>query len=182
MDYNEGLKNVSGSTAQHNWSDYSTAIGKLLTPPSLKCTVEEAKWVIRSFHRIGGQEKSTLFYIHSPSSRRPVDVRTWSPYHHHQVPRCTYSSVHIYIRLFCFELLAYLLIGIDYRCDDGRFIWVSASWLSSLNPALLSSSETRVNLGIKSWKKCLSESAQCQQAISDIYFTETEDLRPYIAL
>ncbi len=62
---------------------------------------------------------------------------------------------------------------IDYRCDDGRF-WVSASWLSSLNPALLASSETRVNFGIKSKKKKrLSESALCQQVIGDIYFTET---------
>ncbi len=59
--------------------------------------------------------------------------------------------------------------GIDYRCDDQ----VSASWLSSLNPPLLSSSETWANFRIQSKKKCLSELAQCQQAIGDIYFTET---------
>jgi hypothetical protein len=42
-----------------------------------------------------------------------------------------------------------------------------------VNPALLSSSETWVNFGIKSRKKDLSESAQCQQAINGIYFTKT---------
>jgi hypothetical protein len=64
------------------------------------------------------------------------------------------------------------LVRTDYICYDGRF-QVSASGLSSLNPALLSSSGTGVNFGIEIRKKCLSESAQCQQAISDIYFTET---------
>ncbi len=62
---------------------------------------------------------------------------------------------------------------IDYRCYDSRF-WVSASWLSSPNPALLSNSETRVHLGRRRWKRCLFESAQCQlEAIGVIYFTET---------
>jgi hypothetical protein len=40
--------------------------------------------------------------------------------------------------------------------------------MSCLNPGLLSSNETWVNLGIKSQKKGLSESAQFQQAIGDI--------------
>ncbi len=52
------------------------------------------------------------------------------------------------------------------------FSSVRASRLASANPASLSSSETGVNLGIKSWKKRLSESAQCQEAISCIYFTK----------
>jgi hypothetical protein len=45
--------------------------------------------------------------------------------------------------------------------------------LSSLNPALLSSSETLINLGVKSPTKSLSESAQCQQVIGGTYFAET---------
>jgi hypothetical protein len=54
------------------------------------------------------------------------------------------------------------VIAIDYRCDNGRF-WVSTSLWSSPNPTLLSSSETRVNLGIKSrkvliWIRSMSES------------------------
>ncbi len=61
---------------------------------------------------------------------------------------------------------------IDYRCDNGRFP-VSVSWLSSPKPTLLSSSEPQVKLGIGSQEKRLSESAQCQQAIGGIYFTET---------
>jgi hypothetical protein len=50
---------------------------------------------------------------------------------------------------------------IDYRCNDGRF-QVSASLLSRPNPAGLSSSETQVNLGIRSQNK----------DIGGIYFTE----------
>ncbi len=57
---------------------------------------------------------------------------------------------------------------IDYRCDDSQFR-VSASWLSSPNPTLLSTGETRVRLGIRSQKLCLYESAQFQQAIGAIY-------------
>ncbi len=43
-------------------------------------------------------------------------------------------------------------IHIDYRCEYGRFP-VSASCLTTSNPGLLSSSETRVSPGIKNWKK-----------------------------
>ncbi len=59
-------------------------------------------------------------------------------------------------------------ITIDYRCGDGR-------------PNSLSSSETGVNLGIKSWWRHLSEWAQRQEAIGDIYFTKkwrAETLKP----
>jgi hypothetical protein len=38
------------------------------------------------------------------------------------------------------------------------------------NPTLLSSSQTGINLGIRSWKKRLTESAQCQEAIGGTYF------------
>jgi hypothetical protein len=39
--------------------------------------------------------------------------------------------------------------GIDYRCEDGRFL-VSASCVTISNPDSLSSSETGVNPGIRS--------------------------------
>jgi hypothetical protein len=45
---------------------------------------------------------------------------------------------------------------IDYRCEDGRFP-VSGSCLTISNPDLLPSSETGVNLGIRSWRKHSSE-------------------------
>ncbi len=61
---------------------------------------------------------------------------------------------------------------IDYRCDGSRFRVSAISWLTSPNPASLSSSETRVHLGIRRRKRRSSESAQCQEAIGVIYFTE----------
>jgi hypothetical protein len=61
--------------------------------------------------------------------------------------------------------------NIDYRCEDGRFP-VSASCVSISKPDLLSSSETGVNSGIRSWKKHLSDWARCQKAIGGIYFTK----------
>jgi hypothetical protein len=45
--------------------------------------------------------------------------------------------------------------GLDYGCEDGRFL-VSASCVTIPNPDLLSSSETTVNPGIRSWKKHLA--------------------------
>ncbi len=58
-----------------------------------------------------------------------------------------------------------------FRCENGRFP-ASASYVTISNPDLLSSSETGVNPGIRSWKKHLSEWAQCQKAIGGIYFTK----------
>jgi hypothetical protein len=42
------------------------------------------------------------------------------------------------------------------------------------NPDSLSSSETGVDPEIRSWKKHLSDWAQCQGAIGGIYFTKTQ--------
>jgi hypothetical protein len=61
---------------------------------------------------------------------------------------------------------------------------VSASCVTISNPASLSSSETGLNPGIRSWKKHLSEWAQWQKAICGIYFTKkwrTETLQPGLA-
>jgi hypothetical protein len=60
---------------------------------------------------------------------------------------------------------------IDYRCEDVSFP-MSASCMTILNPDLLSSSETGINPGIRSWKKHLSEWARCQKAVGGIYFTK----------
>jgi hypothetical protein len=48
-------------------------------------------------------------------------------------------------------------IVIDYRCADGRFL-MSPRGMAVNNTKYLSSSETRVNAGIKGWKWHLSES------------------------
>ncbi len=48
---------------------------------------------------------------------------------------------------------------IDYRCEDGRFPEF-ASCMTMSNPDLISSSETRVNPGIRSWRKHISEWAR----------------------
>jgi hypothetical protein len=67
-----------------------------------------------------------------------------------------------------------------YRCGDCRFS-VYASCVTFSNPDSLPSSETRVNGGIRSWKKHLSEWAPCHKAIGGIYFTKkwkAETLQP----
>ncbi len=62
---------------------------------------------------------------------------------------------------------------IDYRCEEGRWLFSYALKLhDNFEPYLLSSSETGVNSGMRSWKKHLSEWAQCQKAIGGIYFTK----------
>ncbi len=60
---------------------------------------------------------------------------------------------------------------IDYRCEDCWFL-VARSSVTSSNSHSLSSTETGVNLGLRSWKTDLSEWAQCQKAISVIYSTK----------
>ncbi len=49
---------------------------------------------------------------------------------------------------------------------------VSASFMTISNPALLSSSGTEVNPGIRSWKKHSNGWVWCQKAIGGIYFTK----------
>jgi hypothetical protein len=51
---------------------------------------------------------------------------------------------------------------IVYRCTDYRFP-MSPQAMAFLNQDCLSSSETRVNAGIRSWKLHLSESSWCQE-------------------
>ncbi len=58
---------------------------------------------------------------------------------------------------------------------------MSASCVTISNPDLLSSSETRINHGMRSWKNHLSEWARCQKASDGIYFTKkrrAETLQP----
>ncbi len=69
---------------------------------------------------------------------------------------------------------------IDYKYEHGRFP-VSASWATISNTDLLSSIETGVNSGIRSWKKRLSKWVWCQKAIGGIYLTKkwrAETLQP----
>ncbi len=59
--------------------------------------------------------------------------------------------------------------------------WCLQVCVTISNPDLLSSSETEVNLGIKSWKNHPSEWSQCQKAVGGIYFTKkwrAETLQP----
>jgi hypothetical protein len=62
---------------------------------------------------------------------------------------------------------------IDYRSSTIHGRPLPASWLAIASPSSLSSHETWVNPGISSLNKCLSESAQRQKAIGQIYFTMT---------
>ncbi len=59
---------------------------------------------------------------------------------------------------------SYWLISIDYRCADGRFL-MSPRGMAVSNTKYFSSSETRVNAGIKGWKWHLSESTWCQESV-----------------
>jgi hypothetical protein len=59
---------------------------------------------------------------------------------------------------------------IDYRCADGRFL-MSPRGMAVSNTRYLSSSETRVNAGIRAWKLHLSESTSCQESVGGICFT-----------
>ncbi len=60
--------------------------------------------------------------------------------------------------------------GIDYRCADGRFL-MSPRGMAVSNTRYLSSSETRVNAGIRGWILHLSESNWCQESVGGICFT-----------
>jgi hypothetical protein len=66
----------------------------------------------------------------------------------------------------CYQSMPY---PVDVK--DGRFS-VSVGWVTISNPDLLSSCETGVNSGMRSWKKHLSEWALCQKAIGGICFKE----------
>jgi hypothetical protein len=60
---------------------------------------------------------------------------------------------------------------IDYRCADGRFL-VSPRGVAVSNHRYLSSSETRVNAGIRGRKLHVSESTGCQESVGGICFTK----------
>ncbi len=64
-----------------------------------------------------------------------------------------------------------LLLTINNRCEDGRFL-VSTSCVASPNPDSLSSSETGVNPGIRSWKKALIWMSSMSESHWCIYFTK----------
>jgi hypothetical protein len=60
--------------------------------------------------------------------------------------------------------------SIEYRWENDHFL-VSTSAVTVSNQDLLSSSKSRVNPGIRSWKKLLSQWARCQEAVGGIYST-----------
>ncbi len=57
---------------------------------------------------------------------------------------------------------------IDYRCDNSQF-WVSVSWLPSPNPALISSSETQVHLGLRSKKSAHLNQLSVRKPLGDLF-------------
>ncbi len=64
-------------------------------------------------------------------------------------------------------------VSTDYEWEDGHFLLVYAIRVTISNPQhLLSSSETGITLGVRSWEKNLSEWARCHEAIYGIYFTK----------
>ncbi len=60
--------------------------------------------------------------------------------------------------------------SMDNRCADGRIL-MSPRVMAVSNARYLSSSETRVNAGIKGWKLHLTESTRCQESVGGICFT-----------
>jgi hypothetical protein len=97
-----------------------------------------------------------------------VGVKSWNLGDTH----CTYLHSDRLRRNFIWK--------IDYRCEGGR-VGGTASCVAVSNLDLLSSTGTRVNAGIKSWKKHLSEWALCQKAIGGIHSTKKwrpETLQP----
>ncbi len=90
-----------------------------------------------------------------------------------------------FLYTFFFSLVSFIQRqSIDHRCEEGRF-QVSASFVTISNPDSLSSCETGVDPGIRSWRKHSSDWARCQKAIGDIYFTKkgrAETLQPGLEL
>jgi hypothetical protein len=69
---------------------------------------------------------------------------------------------------------------IDCRCADGRFL-LSTRCVTVLNGHFVSSSETVVRNGIKSWKAHVLSSAERQKAIGGLHFSNkrrTATLQP----
>ncbi len=62
-------------------------------------------------------------------------------------------------------------LPIDCICADGRFL-MSPRGMAVSNTRYHSSSETRVNGGIRGWKLHLSESTLCQQSVDGICLTK----------
>ncbi len=67
---------------------------------------------------------------------------------------------------------------IDYRCEDGRFP-VSVSYLTISNPDLLSSIETGVNPGIRSWKSTYLNEIDVRKPLVVSISQKSEELRLY---
>jgi hypothetical protein len=67
---------------------------------------------------------------------------------------------------------------IDYRCEYGRFP-VSASCVTISNPDLLSSRETGVNPGIRSWKSTYLIELDVWKPLVVSISQETEERRLY---
>ncbi len=79
--------------------------------------------------------------------------------------------MHVFSRKTCWSYCENIARVMDYRCENGPFP-VTASCVTIPKSDSLSSCETVVNPGMKSWKKPLSDWARCQKAIGDIYFTK----------
>jgi hypothetical protein len=77
----------------------------------------------------------------------------------------------VFLQVFVSRRGDMLIISMDYRCEDGRFL-VYARCVTISNPGSLPNSETRDNSGIRSWRKHLSEWARCHKATGGIYFTK----------
>jgi hypothetical protein len=61
-------------------------------------------------------------------------------------------------------------MGIDYKCADGRCL-MSPHGMAVSYHKYLPSSETRINAGIRGWKRYLSEWTCCQESAGGICFT-----------
>jgi hypothetical protein len=126
--------------------------------------------------------------IHDPPEPRAIHLVPIRPFANERIGRLWFfkTTRNLFLDLHPAAPLpptsfSFTVLSTDYRCEDGHFFFVSASSVTIPNLDLLSSIETGVDSRIRSWKKHLSQWAQCQKAIGGIYFTKkwrAETLRP----
>jgi hypothetical protein len=115
------------------------------------------------------RKSPAMTYINAPLS--PVNSQIcWSSFHN-----LTLTLQINKPRIDCTSR-AYCVHSIDCRCDDGRLL-ASASWLASDNPASLSSCETGVSLGIRSWKSAYLKQLNVSKSLVASISQKCEDLR-----
>jgi hypothetical protein len=82
------------------------------------------------------------------------------------------------VGIFLPQGVLFPFLCLDYRCEDGRFP-VPASCVTISNPDSLSSSETGVNPGIRSWKNTYLNELDVRKPLVQSISQKSEELRLY---